>query len=81
VDIKDEVRQFVVANFYVDDPIGITDQTSFLDSGIIDSTSVLELTGFLEDTFDIEIDDDELMPENLDTLAGIEAFVSRKLSS
>jgi acyl carrier protein len=51
---------------------------SFLDSGIIDSTSVLELTAFLEETFQIRIQDDELLPTNLDSLAAVEAFVKRK---
>jgi acyl carrier protein len=79
VDIKDSVRQFITKNFYVADPRKLTDDVSLLDSGIIDSTSVLELTAFLEETFKIQVSDDELMPENLDSIASVETFVSRKV--
>jgi acyl carrier protein len=78
VDIKESVRQFITKNFYVPDPSKLGDNVSFLDTGIIDSTSVLELTAFLEETFKIQVQDDELLPENLDSLAAVEAFVKRK---
>lgn len=78
MDIKDNVRQFITKNFYVPDPGKLTDDVSFLDSGIIDSTSILELTAHLEETFGIQIADDELLPENLDSLASVDAFVTRK---
>lgn len=48
---------------------------------MIDSTGVLELVGFLEETFEIRIQDDELVPENLDTIDSIVAFVARKQSA
>ena len=80
MDIKGRVRDFVVTNFYLPDSVVLDDATSFLDTGVIDSTSVLELTGFLEDEFDIQIEDDELVPENLDSLANVDAFISRKLA-
>jgi acyl carrier protein len=79
MDIKQDVRTFITKNFYVADPGMLTDEISFLDKGIIDSTSVLELTAFLEETFKIQVDDDELVPENLDSLSAVEAFVTRKL--
>lgn len=78
MDIKESVRQFITKNFYVPDPSKLSDNVSFLDTGIIDSTSVLELTAFLEETFKIQVQDDELLPENLDSLAAVEAFVKRK---
>jgi acyl carrier protein len=78
VDIKESVRQFITKNFYVPDPSKLGDEVSFLDTGIIDSTSVLELTAFLEETFQIQILDDELLPTNLDSLAAVEGFVKRK---
>jgi len=78
VDTKETVRQFITKNFYVPNPSALADDTSFLDTGVIDSTSVLELTAFLEETFGIKIEDDELVPENLDSLAAVSAFVTRK---
>jgi acyl carrier protein len=78
VEVKDAVRQFITKNFYVPNPSELGDDVSFLDTGIIDSTSVLELTAFLEETFHIKIEDDELVPENLDSLGAVAAFVARK---
>ena len=49
-----------------------------LDNGVIDSTGVLELIGFLQDEFGVEVADDEMVPANLDSIAKIEAYVGRK---
>jgi acyl carrier protein len=78
MDIKDQVRKFVVTNFYVPEPQSLADDASLLDRGIIDSTGVLEVIGFLEDTFGITIEDDEMLPDNLDSIERISAFVARK---
>jgi len=52
--------------------------TSLIEAGVIDSTGVLELVGYLEDAFGIRIRDDELLPENLDTIDNVVGFVTRK---
>ena len=80
--IEREIRDFVVANFLfgVDDGRLTTDE-SFLENGIIDSTGVLELVGFIEQTYAIKVRDEELVPENLDSLGKVSAFVGRKLSA
>jgi acyl carrier protein len=75
---KDRVRQFIVTNFYVADPASLRDDTSFLERGIIDSTGVLEVVGFLESELGVTVADDELLPQNLDSLDAIDAFVARK---
>lgn len=75
---KEIVRQFVVTNFYVPEGVAITDDQSLLDSGVIDSTGVLELIAFIEDQFSIHIDDQEMTPANLDSIGRIADFVSRK---
>lgn len=75
---KDQVRAFLAANFYVGDMAALRDDTSLIDKGIIDSTGVLEVVGFIEQTFGIAVDDSELLPENLDTIQGIAAYVIRK---
>jgi len=77
--IKLEVRNFVVENFLFGNANGLEDDTSFLEAGILDSTGVLEVVAFLEQQFGVRVDDDELTPENLDSIASIGAFVSRKL--
>ena len=78
-EIKLKVRNFVVENFLFGNANGLADDTSFLEAGILDSTGVLEVVAFLEQQFDVRVDDDELTPENLDSIASIGAFVSRKL--
>ena len=79
--IKDSVREFIATNFYVPDPAVIADEDSLLDQGIIDSTGVLELIVFLEDEFKIKIEDDEVIPSNLDSIAQITSYVQRKKTS
>ena len=78
MEIKDQIRAFITSNFYVADASALGDQDSFLDRGIVDSTGVLEVIAFLEKTFDIVVDDDEMLPENLDSIARIADFVARK---
>ena len=78
MDTAAAIRKFVCSNFYVSDPSALTDTSSLLDQGVIDSTGVLELLVFLEAEFGVEVNDDELVPEHLDSIAGIAAFVQRK---
>jgi acyl carrier protein len=81
-DIGLAVRRFIGENFlFRDDGDAITHEQSLLDAGIIDSTGVLELVCFLETTFGIEVQDDEMLPENLDSIRAISNYVSRKLES
>ena len=69
------VRRFIHDVFFVDD---VDASASFLEEGIIDSTGMLELVAFLEGTFGISIADTELIPENLDSLDKVAAFIERK---
>ena len=76
--IQDEVRQFIVKNFYVADAAGLADDASLLDKGVIDSTGVLEVIAFIEDEFGIKVEDEEMLPDNLDSIDRIDAFVAKK---
>jgi acyl carrier protein len=78
MDIRQQVRSFVTTNFYVPDPSALADEASLLDQGIIDSTGVLEVISFLEDTFGLTVDDTEMVPENLDSIERISSFVAKK---
>lgn len=74
------IRQFIFDNFLFDaaeEDLGNDD--SFLEQGIIDSTGVLELVEWIEDTFEISVDDEELIPENLDSVNQLAAFIAKKL--
>ena len=77
--MKEKVRKFIETNFYVPEGETLTDDASLIDRGVIDSTGVLELIGFLQDEYKIEVADDEMVPENLDSIARIEAYLTRKL--
>ena len=77
-DIKTTLRQFIIDNFLFGDDDGLADDTSFLEEGIIDSTGMLELITFLEETFSIQLDDEELIPENLDSINNLINFLSKK---
>lgn len=76
--MQEKIRHFIVENFLFGDDEGLDNDTSFLETGVIDSTGILELVTFLDETFNIEIDDEELLPENLDSINNIVAFLSRK---
>jgi len=75
----DQVRAFVKANYMLGQNDELQDDQSFLDSGIIDSTGVLELVAFLEEQFGINVEDEELTPDNLDSVNVICAYLERKL--
>jgi acyl carrier protein len=78
--IKEQVRAFLTSNYYVTDPAALDDNASLLDRGIVDSTGMLDIILFIEETFDIKIEHREMLPENLDSIERIANFVTRKLT-
>lgn len=75
-----KVRAYIVDNFLYGEEGKLTEETSFLGNRIIDSTGVLELVNYLEGSFKISITDDEIIPENLDSLKNIEKYLKNKLN-
>ncbi len=78
---KEKIKTFVVENFLFGSEDGLKDETSFLDEGIIDSTGILELVTFIEEEFSITVEDEELVPENLDSINNVTAFLERKIAA
>lgn len=78
MDVKEKLVQFFEENFMVELDNGFSEDDSFLENGIIDSTGVLELVTFLEENYGIKVEDDEIIPENLDSLKNIEAYIISK---
>jgi len=76
-----EVRSFVVSNYLLGKEEGLENDDSFQEQGIIDSTGILELVSHLERTYGIEILDEDLNPDNLDSVNKIAAYLTRKLSA
>ncbi len=79
--VRERVREFILETFYVSDPDELTDEVSLLDSGYVDSTGMMEMILFLEGEYAIHIEDHETIPENLETISRIVAFVARKRSA
>lgn len=74
---EQEIRAFVESNFYVGE-LKLEAEDSLLDTGVMDSTGVLELIAFLEDTYELRVEDHEVVPENLDSIRCAAEFVRRK---
>jgi acyl carrier protein len=81
-DVAAAVRELVTDNFVYRAEAGpLPESASLLEAGLIDSTGVLELVALLESTFSIRVADEEVVPENLDSIGRITAFVRRKLGA
>ncbi len=77
--VSENILKFIRENFIAGrTDTGLAPEDSLIESGVIDSTGVLELVMFLEETFSITVEDDELVPENLDSIDRIAAFLRRK---
>jgi acyl carrier protein len=78
--IRDQVRIFILNNYlFSDDQARLSDSESLMRGGTLDSTGVLELIMFMEETFVIKVADDEMIPANLDSVQSIVSYVERKL--
>lgn len=84
MNIKSQIKQFIAENFLFSpmseggDGFALSDDASFLDEGVVDSTGTLELVMFVEDTFGIEVIDHEIEPENFDSVNKLAAYIARK---
>jgi len=79
-DIEREVHSFVISNFLFDQSVDLEPDDSLLDKGLIDSTGVIELVDFLEERYAIKVEDDEVIPANLDSVRNVAKYVVRKLN-
>lgn len=77
--IEEKLRTFILDNFlFTDDQSALSSEDSFMEKGIIDSTGILEVIFFLEEEFNVKVEDDEMVPENLDSVKNLVAFVEKK---
>lgn len=72
------VRRFLNENFLMDDCAEVRDDTSFMEEHVLDSTGFIELVTYIEEAFGVEVRDEEMLPENFDTLANIARWLERK---
>lgn len=77
--INEKLREFITDNFlFGDTSKALNDEDSFLERGIIDSTGVVHLVSFVEEAFGITVNDEEILPENFDTISRLTQFVQKK---
>ena len=77
--IQEEIKGFILNNYlFTSDASLLADADSLMGKGVVDSTGILELIMHLEETYDLKVLDQEMIPDNLDSVAAIAAFVERK---
>lgn len=77
--VREQVRRFILENYlFTDDQSKLKDDESLLQNGVMDSTGILELIMFIEETLGVKVADDEMVPANLDSVANVVAFVASK---
>lgn len=77
-EIKKRIKQFIKDNFLLGNDAAFNDSDSFMGKGIVDSTGILEVVSFVEETFSIKIEDEELLPDNLDSINNLATFIKTK---
>ena len=79
MDITKQIQHYILENFlYTDDESELPTDVSLFDTGVIDSTGVLDVVGFMEETFGIAVDDADLVPDNFDSVERMAAYVKRR---
>jgi acyl carrier protein len=80
--VETKLRTFILENYlFTDDQSVLDSKDSFLEKGIIDSTGILEVIFFIEEQFGFKVADEEMVPENLDSVNNLVAFVARKTAA
>ena len=80
--MKDQIRTYIMENILLGSADqSIADDDSFLEKGIIDSTGILELVAFVEDEFNIEVGDEELIPDNFDSIEKLAVYTRGKIGN
>ncbi len=78
---REKIKNYILENFlFTNDLNAVEDDTSFLRAGIVDSTGILEIISFIEEEYQIQVQDDEVVPENLDSINLISSFIEKKMS-
>jgi acyl carrier protein len=77
---QESVREFIVENFLFGDEEGLENESSFFETGVVDSTGILEIVSFIEEEFEVKVEDEELIPENFSSVVTIDQYLQRKLN-
>ena len=79
MEVEKKMRDYMLENFlFTDDQSALVNNDSFMQKGIVDSTGILEVIHYMEEEFGMQIEDDEMIPENLDSIDNLVTFIARK---
>lgn len=77
MDTKTQIKKYIAENYlFSNNGFNLDDDESFLEAGIVDSLGVVELVSFVEETYDIEVPDDDIVPENFDSVNNLTNYIS-----
>jgi acyl carrier protein len=79
MNMAEDVRNFLVKARLIKSDLALDENESLIEGGIIDSLGLVEIIGYIENTYDIVVGEEDLVPENFDTLAAIQAFISNRV--
>jgi len=80
-DIRKQLREFIKNNFLLGNDSNLTDDDSFMGKGIVDSTGILEVVSFVEENFNCKVADEDLLPENLDSINNLIKYVTTRVTA
>lgn len=79
---RQQIKQFILGNFlFTEDDAALADDTSLIQQGIVDSTGILELIGFIEETWQVSVPPEDMMPANFDSLEAIDRYLDGRLAA
>jgi acyl carrier protein len=76
--LHEDIREFIVDTFLFGEDSGLEDDSSFLEEGIVDSTGIMQLVSYLQEQYLITVEDEELIPDNLDSIRKVMTFIEGK---
>lgn len=79
--IEHQIKQFILKNLYFAENIPLGDDDSFLETGVVDSTGVMELVAFVQSEFGVTVEPEEIVVENFDSISKVASFIRRKIPS
>lgn len=78
MDVKEQIKQYIAENFlFSSNGFSLDDDESFLEAGVVDSLGVVELVAFVEETYNFEVPDDDIVPDNFDSVDNLAAYITR----
>jgi len=79
MDVKDQIKKYIAENFlFSNNGFTLDDDESFLEAGVVDSLGVVELVSFVEENFNVQVPDDDIVPDNFDSVDNLAAYIARR---